>query len=311
MARIRPILSPRTLIVVLLLATPSWAADPEQVTFLTYDDAAIVGDYYHPQPAETGAPMVILLHMYRSDRTAWKPLIEPLHQAGFAILAIDMRGHGESATEETGRRVTERDTTVFEEMSNDVRAAYDFLARQEGVDRSRFALVGASVGCSVALRYAAKDRSVDAIVCLSPGVDYLGLDSRQDMRLVKGRKIWLIASDEAKEKRGVDALTPLGEGVETRLFPQAGHGTRLLGKTPGLEQKIADWLKANVGEPTSTTVYGSINSHIYHLSGSGWIERIKPKNLRHYSSPDEAVARGLRKAKSRGPDDWPGKKKRP
>ena len=43
-----------------------------------------------------------------------------------------------------------------------MRGAYDWLAQQPKVDRARFALVGASVGCSVALQYAAKDRSVTA-----------------------------------------------------------------------------------------------------------------------------------------------------
>jgi len=304
----------RPIVVIILLglcAGPTLAVTAERVVFTTYDGVAIAADYYPPKPGPSGAPMVILLHMYRSDRSAWKPLIEPLHEAGFAILALDLRGHGESATEQTRRRVIRRDTSVFEEMYHDVRAAYDFLARQQGIDRSRFALVGASVGCSVALRYAARDRSVDAIVCLSPGADYLGLDSRRDIRQVKGRKLWLIASDEPREGAGVETLAPLGEGVTTRLLPNADHGTRMFARVPELAQRVADWLKANVGPPTDTTVYGSINSDVFHLPGSGWIERIKAKNLRHYSSPAEAIARGLRAAKSRGPDDRPDKKDEP
>jgi pimeloyl-ACP methyl ester carboxylesterase len=176
------------------------------------------------------------------------------------------------------------------------------------VDRSRFALVAASVGSSVCLHYAARDRSVDALACLSPGENYLGLDSKQDIMRIRGRKIWLVATDDVKERAGVDALARLGEGIETTLFPGNAHGTRLLGVVPHLEQKIADFLKNNVGGPTNTTVYGSIEKDIYHLPGSGWIERISPRNMRHYSSPEEAEARGLRKAKSRGPDDKPRKK---
>ena len=79
----------------------------------------------------------------------------------------------------------------------------------------------------------------------------------------------------------------------------------MFGKVPHLEQQLVDYLARQVGPATDSTVYGSINSDIYHLPGSGWIDRINPSNMRHYSSPREAEARGLRKARSRGPDDKP------
>jgi dienelactone hydrolase len=296
---------------VLALVLPARATTGEKVTFETYDGVVICADYHAPKASKTGAPMVILLHMYGSDRTAWQPLIEPLHEAGFAILAIDMRGHGECAGAEAKRRVERRDPAVFRSMYDDVRAAYSWLAERDEVDRSRFALVGASVGCSVALRYATEDRSVDAIVCLSPGANYLGLDSKVDISKIKGRKIWLVATDDAQEKEGVEALAPLADDADTELFPGDAHGTRMFGQVPGLEEKVADYLSRYVGGPTNTTVYGSINSKIYHLPGSGWIDRISPANLRHYSSPQQAEARGLRKARSRGPTDRPWKERAP
>jgi dienelactone hydrolase len=299
------------LVVWLAMARPAGAFQGEKVTFETHDGAVICADYYTPKPSKTGAPMVILLHMYGSDRTAWRPLIKPLHEAGFAILAIDMRGHGECAGAEDRRRVERRDPAVFRAMYDDVRAAYSWLAEQDGVDRSRFALVGASVGCSVALHYATQDRSVDVIVCLSPGANYLGLDSKADISKIKGRKIWLVAGDDPKEKEGVEALAPLADDADTELFAGDAHGTRMFGKFPGLEEKIADYLSRYIGAPTNTTVYGSINSKIYHLPGSGWIDQISPANLRYYSSPQEAEARGLRKARSRGPADRPWKKPAP
>jgi dienelactone hydrolase len=292
-------------------AVPAVAVEPQVVAFGTYDGEVIHADYYARQPTETGTPMVILLHMYRSDRTAFRPLIEPLHEAGFAILAIDLRGHGQSATSSTRERVMQGETAVFEEMHNDVRAAYDWLAKQDGVDRSRFGLVGASVGCSVALDYAVEDKSVDAIVCLSPGTDYLKLDSKEDIRKIRGRKLWLIGAENAKEKQAVATLAALTHGTTTELIPGDFHGTHMFGQVPQIEQRIAEYLKNNVGPPTETTVYGSIRSDIYHLPGSGWIERIKASNMRHYSSPAEAEARGLRQAKSRGPGDRPGQERSP
>jgi dienelactone hydrolase len=297
--------------VIAATAVPVWAIEPELVTFETFDGAVIHGDYYPYKATETATPMVILLHMYRSDRTAFKPLIEPLHEAGFAVLAIDLRGHGESATDKTRARVMAAETAVFEEMYEDVRAAYDWLAQREGIDRSRFALVGASIGCSIALDYAVEDKSVDVIVCLSPGTDYLGLDSKENIRKLKGRRIWLVGADNSKEKQAIETLKTLCPAAETELIPGDFHGTHMFGHIPGIEQRIAEYLKKNVGQSTQTTVYGSIRSTIYHLPGSGWIEQIKPSNMRHYSSAQEAESRGLRLAKTRGPDDHPRATRKP
>ena len=272
MSRAKSCLALAAGLITLSFAAPARAIEPKPVFFETFDGVGIHADYYEPKAAPTGAPMVILLHMYRSDRTAWKPLAGPLHDAGFAVLAIDMRGQGESVTPALRERVEKRDPKLFEEVYQDIRAAYDWLAQQEGIDRSRFALVGASVGCSVSLRYAVQDRSVDAIVCLTPGLDYLGLDSRPDMKKIRGRAILMLATED--ERKAAKTLATMADGARGRIVASG-----------------------------KMTVYGSINSNIWHPRESGWIARISPSNLRYYSSPEEAEARGLRKTRSMGPGD--------
>ncbi len=299
----------RSLVIGLLLAgfgRPGPAAEPKPITFATPDGLRIAGDYYAPPTADRPAPCTILLHMYRSDRSRWAPLAKPLQAAGFAVLAIDLRGHGQSATTETRDLVLKRDPEIFRKMQNDVLGAYDWLAQQAEVDRARFALVGASVGCSIALQYAARDRSVDAIVCLSPGLNYLGLDSAGEMQQITGRRILMLATED--ERDAPYTLKQRGTGVEVEVFRQEpAHGTDMLGKVAGLEAKIVEFLKSAVGPPTTTTVYGSIERNIYHAAESGWIKEIAPSNLRYYSSPQEAEARGLRAARSQGPPpDAPG-----
>lgn len=267
------------------------AAKP--VTLNTFDGHTLFGDYYAPLMADVDAPVVILLHMYGHDRKSWAPLIPLMHDEGFAILAIDLRGHGESATEETAEQVERRDSKLFRDMYQDLRAAYDWIATQKRVDRSRFALVGASVGGSVALRYAAKDRSVDAIVALSPGANYLGLNSERDIRRIQGRKLLLIATGD--ERRAAENLAARTQGAKAVIFEHpAAHGTDMFGPVSGVEQRIVRFLRRSVGRPTDTTRYGSINSNVFHKKGSQYIDRIKPTNMRLYSSDKEAISRGLR-----------------
>ena len=273
-------------LLILAVGSPLAAQEPEAVYFPAADGFRIHADYYPAQRSTPYAPMAILLHMNRADRGTWKPLAGPLSEAGFATLAIDMRGHGESQTPNTEEQVEKRDTRLYKDMYDDVRGAYDWLAEQEGVDRGRVALVGASVGASVALRYAVQDKSVDAIVCLTPGTLYLGLDSKRDMRRFRGRKILLLAT----------------EGVKTKTYKgHEAHGTAMFGEVPGVEKEIVAFLKRAIGKHATGLCFGSINSDIYHLPGSHWMSRIKPTNLRYYSSAEEAEARGLRVAKTRGP----------
>ena len=288
----------------ILAACAAWCqAKPpegEPVEFKAYDDLMLQADYYPPASTKEAAPAVILLHMYRHDRTSWQPLIAPLHEAGFAVLALDLRGHGADAPTELRRRVERRDSTIFEEMFYDVRGAYDWLAARDEVDRSRFALVGASVGCSVALRYANADRSVDAIVCLTPGLLYLGLDSKADAREIQGRHVLLLATEN--EREACDALAQTIAGAEQKVFDQAAaHGTQMFGQIPNIEARIADYLRQHVGKPTAHPVYASINSKVYHEPDAEWVAIIKPSNLRKFSSADEARARGLRASKTKGP----------
>lgn len=284
---------------------------PQLVRFATHDNMLIAGAYTPPQ-ARKGqrAPMAILLHMYASDHAAFDPLIPALHMAGFACLAIDLRGHGQSVgPPEMGlaQRVADRDRKFFATMDRDVEGAYAWLSKQPGVDPSRFVLVGASVGCSVALKYAGRDRSVDAVVCLTPGTGYMGIDSLSDARKYGNRQMLLLASEE--ERTACEELARLVPGAVVQIGPSVGsqdrmslHGTRLLGQMPNVEQIITAFLVKAAGPATSEVVLASVQGEVYHEVGGGGTSQINPENIRWFSSPAEAEARGLRppKTKSRG-----------
>lgn len=288
---------------VLILRESALAAPPaaEAVNLRTDDGLRLFGDFYPPKDAKSPAPFVILLHMYSSNRLAWEPLLEPLHDAGFAVLTLDLRGHGDSATTETAKRVEERDPKIFAEMQQDVRAAYDWIAARKEVDRARFALVGASVGCSIAIQYAAADRSVDTLVCLTPGMDYLGLDSAADIKQIQGRRMLLMATED--ERVACDELARLNDGAKVRVLKGKAHGTHMFELQTGAVAETVEFLSKNIGPESRQPVYGSINKNIYHAPDSEWVKEISPSNLRIYSSAQEAESRGLRKARSTGPND--------
>src|SRR4030042_715479 len=82
------------LVVVLLLAAVPVLAS-EEVRFPTSDGAEIAATFFRPQ-GKARVPAVVLLHQLGSDRHAWKALAQKLTLNNYAVLAIDLRGHGES-----------------------------------------------------------------------------------------------------------------------------------------------------------------------------------------------------------------------
>ncbi len=282
-------------------ATILHAGEPYRVEYTTSDGVVIVGDYWIPKDANTPAPAVILLHMYRSDRSAWRPLVSVLEDAGFAILAIDLRGHGESIKPEDRKlekRVRDRDPVLFRAMHRDVFGAYRWLQQRPEVDLSRLAIVGASVGCSVALDYAVRDKSVDTLILMTPGKNYLGVDSIADIKQYSRRPVLMLTSEEER-LNGTQALSELAKQAELKTYTQSGiHGTQMFGKVPGVRHYIAAYLKKNVGGPPIDAVCASVNSDVYHPAGSPEIERINDENRRIYSSAVEAERRGLRPSKN-------------
>jgi dienelactone hydrolase len=278
----------------------------EHVTFTTDDNVLLVGGYTRPL-ARKGerAPVAILLHMYASDRQAFEPLTPALHAAGFAVLAIDLRGHGDSAGPvELGlsRRVADRDPKLFADMYKDVEAGYRWLADRPELDMARFTLVGASVGGSIALDYASRDKSVDAVVWLTPGTSYLGIDSVADAQKYGRRPLLLMAAEP--ERAAADDLGHIVPGATVKTLPYGGpdpqglHGTRMFGKALGVERNIADFLVKAVGPASAEVVVGSTHGQVYYPVDASSAQQLSKDNRRLFSSPEEAEARGLRAPKS-------------
>jgi len=274
----------------------------EQVSFETADGVTIVADYYAAAlPAGQKAPVAILLHMYPSDRTSWRSFAPKLVKKGIAALAIDLRGHGLSVKPDDmklAERRKKKDSRLYNTMDRDVSAAYQWLAGRGDVDLTRLAVVGASVGCSVAIDYARLDRSVDVVVCLSPGTNYLGVKSTDHIAKYGDRPILLMAGQV--EQDDCATLGKLTGKATIKIYPMADrsrfdmHGTNLLAQAGEAEKVALDFLLANIGKAATEPVVASINSDVYHRPDSHYVRRIKPENLRWFSSAAEAEGRGLR-----------------
>jgi pimeloyl-ACP methyl ester carboxylesterase len=232
-------------------AAPAAAGDPARtVTVKTADGLSLEADWY---PGEEGMPGVVGLHMYGADRTTWAPLADK-RPAGWHFLALDLRGHGKSAApggKDLSKAVKQRDPALFLAMWQDAIAGVEWLKAEAKCDARRIGLVGASVGCSVAIDATVrKGLDVAAVCALTPGTDYLGVPSLEHAKSWRDRHLLLLSS-VAEADGGARPLADLlrrNPRVAMRLVPgEEIHGTRMFGKVPGIEDRITAWLEGVLG----------------------------------------------------------------
>lgn len=231
---------------ILLLTVGSGSGAPREVTFMTQDSVTIYGTLQTPEGNEE-SPGLVLLPMLMHKRKDWNAFAAEAVQAGFTVLAIDLRGHGQSVSRgDHTLDAREFSNAEFAKMVEDVRAAVGFLQAQNRVDARRISVLGASIGANLALRYAATDTTIRSVGLLSPGLDYRGLTTEDAMKTYGERPVLLIAArDDDYSSDCVQRLATLAKGpVEMQLYEKAGHGNFMFRSEPGLGRRIVEWLKS-------------------------------------------------------------------
>ena len=218
----------------LLLATASQVAAAGRPLQLRASDGVAVAATVYDAPS-TPAPAVVLVHMLTRTKEDWRPLAERLQAAGITALAIDLRGHGQS----------EGSAAPAAAMALDVRAALSWLAGRPEVTTGAVAIVGASIGASLALLAAADAPAVRGVALLSPASDYRGVRLDAAGRKYGPRPLLLVASSEDPYAlRTVRALAGDGQPAhEQRISAVAAHGSHLLDRDPDVATAVVDWLR--------------------------------------------------------------------
>src|SRR3989338_9524623 len=117
----------------------------EYVSFITGDGVEIAGIY---RPGD-GEKFAILLHMMPATKESWEAFTSILSEMGYASLAIDARGHGESTMNGTLDYQTFSDKQ-HQAKIDDVEAALTFL-KDHGAAEEEVIVMGASIGANLAI----------------------------------------------------------------------------------------------------------------------------------------------------------------
>lgn len=209
----------------------------------------------------TGPPaLVILLHQQNESSESWKTFREELLQTGFAVFAMDLRGHGLSTFDLKSQRVRAKNTFILGEQlkyPNDIAFLVDKLVEVHGskFDTTRFAVVGADIGGSAGLVFAQSDQRVKFICLISPGMEYQGLRIMPVLREFDKRPILLMSSDKDVYSMGsIDLITDLlPHRLEVFIVESMFHGNRLVNTSIPLRSRILQDLTKHMAVDANQT----------------------------------------------------------
>jgi len=232
-----------------------------EITFLSNDGVPISALFGASESAER-VPTVILLHDLGGDKQVWlttTDLFIEFLERGYAVVAVDMRGHGQTPLPDN------RQVLLIEDLENsvlDVYATLNWLLGQRAVDPNRIAVIGDGSGGNVAfVSSGVFTEQIKTSVTLSPGLweasslspliigqgispfaprSILYLVGAMDQ--LEGPDIVLSYADFA---RNLEAVT--AQPTSLRIFQNsAAHGIDLINEVPEAKDLLFLWLENNL-----------------------------------------------------------------
>ena len=224
---------------------------PEEFFFYAIDRTEIRGDLYIPHLRERIPPLVILLHMYSHSRKDYDRFVPLLTSQGYAVLSLDLRGHGAS-TKRGGESLDYLypEKVAFRLLPLDIEFALNALKPYLGrIDIDRVGIVGANIGANAGLIAAGGNPKIKALVLVSPGLSYHELKTEQSAGRLMDTAVLLICSRgdnySLSSCQRLSFVMPTLK-KETRLVEGSDQGNKLLAKMPELNKYIASWIKKNL-----------------------------------------------------------------
>jgi len=188
------------------------APGAESLTIRTADDRPLDARLWTRDPSR----LVIYLHAYHRTQRDWWQEAARGAPTDPSALTVDLRGHGDSGGEPND----------FPLMVDDVQTVIA-AARERGF--VRIALVGASMGGTVAVLVAREEPAV-TVIGLSVPADFAGLDALPAAREIAPRLSLVATREDLSARESLEQIAKAAGLDRSRavLLPGRSHGMALL-----------------------------------------------------------------------------------
>src|SRR5207302_214344 len=154
-----------------------------------------------PEGVPAPVPAVLMLHGYGENRSVWKALEPELLKRGWAVMSLDLRGHGESkAQNQVPIAAAPAWRSDPHEFPGDLDPTLDWIKGQARVNTRKIVIIGSDVGANLALIASGRYPEVRTVVAIKPNLaEALALaGSAQDFQ---PRAALIVASTQAEADR--------------------------------------------------------------------------------------------------------------
>jgi len=161
-----------------------------------------------------------LLHQLSKNKDSWAPWISEF-QKTHSVLAIDLRGHGESEGD-----FHEFSDDDFNSMQRDVATAVKFLEEQD-VSPENISFMGSSIGANTVQNYVSNvNNKYDKAVLLSPGLNYRGIK----LQLKDNATLVVVSEEDSYSFESVKELEKISPNSKFIYLQNKAHVTNMLDK---------------------------------------------------------------------------------
>lgn len=270
----------------------------EAVRITTRDGVELSATYYpsvnaaDPELGKQVTP-VVLLHDEKDTQGIFSSLVGRLQQAGrrrnqpsFAIVTVDLRGHGSSTKQVQGGQTRPLDAAklsrndVLAMSAQDMEAVRRFLVgkNDEGqLNLNKLCLVGVGLGATVAVNWAAQDwtappllvgkqgQDVKALVLVSPQWKYRGVMVQQALRVAALKKgaAWMLIYGEQDSDQAADAQRIYRQLERFHPEPASAQGPpRSLVEVPLRSALTGSGLMSQLGQTVEEDVVNFLTTQV-------------------------------------------------
>jgi pimeloyl-ACP methyl ester carboxylesterase len=228
------------------------------------------------------------------NRRIWVPTAQGLQRAGYAVVTVDLRKHGDSlpaAGDGEAPKVKMANTDYLEMAGRDLEAVKLFLAAEHKAEKlnvRKLGIVAMGSSAMVASAFAVSDwakepypdaptlelrtprgQDVRALVLYSPNASVKGINSATVLKAMKGLQIAVYVVASKDNKLDAKSAEKIYSGIE--LKGEEFAEVRKLVLAPG-ETHAEGFIEGRFAEATNKDILDFLNKHVKDLDFP-WVSR--------------------------------------
>jgi len=229
------------------------------IEYTTKDKFVLQSTLRYPKQKAEKYTLVVLLHSWGLSSKYWDGLPQELLNNGYAILEVDLRGHGKSSYLENSkpRSYIYLSKTSIQKMPDDVyQILADVYTNYTNLSKKEIIFIGADVGASVSV-FTAKEMKITptAMVFISPQTQFKGF--YMPNAFLELGEVPVLAVGSKKDAQTIEQVNTIKKYAQGNFsflkLLNGGPGMMCVTSNDGSASAIATWIVQNTPSKKNKT----------------------------------------------------------